>query len=224
MIGAPAALAPATLLALLILLTAVLAAFLIFRPAITHTRGGKILAFVALFLLPLLVGYGGVVVHLDHSKRTEFCLSCHVMQQYGRSLLIEDRSHIPAVHFQNNLVPREAACYTCHTNYTLYGGFTAKLRGLRHLYVQYIGTVPERAHLYTPYSNRECLYCHDGARSFEEQPVHSADAEIMASILSNELSCLSCHEVVHDVQNLDGATFWRDTLPPNGRNSGTNIE
>jgi cytochrome c-type protein NapC len=197
----------------MILLTAVLVVFLILRPGITDHRGGKILAFAALFLLPLLAGYGGVAAHLDHSKRTEFCLSCHVMEPYGRSLLVDDRSHVPAVHFQNNLVPREAACYTCHTDYTLYGGFTAKLRGLRHLYVQYLGNVPERVELYTPYNNRECLHCHDGSRSFEEHPVHSADAALLASIRSNELSCLSCHELAHDIENLDGTALWRESLP-----------
>jgi cytochrome c-type protein NapC len=217
MIGASAT-STGSLLALLILLTVILVILLISKPGITANRGGKILAFAALFLLPLLAGYGGVAVHLDHSKRTEFCLSCHVMQHYGRSLLVDDRSHVPAVHFQNNLVPRDAACYTCHTDYALFGGFTAKLRGLRHLYVQYLGTVPEKVELYTPYSNRECLHCHDGARSFEEHPVHSADAEIMASIRSNGLSCLSCHEIVHDVENLDGATFWRETIPAIGAN------
>jgi cytochrome c-type protein NapC len=213
MIALSGASASTSFLVLLILLTAILVVFLILRPSITDTRGGKVLAFAALFLLPVLAGYGGVSVHLDHSKRTEFCLSCHVMQQYGRSLLIEDRSHIPAVHFQNNLVPREAACYTCHRDYALYGGFTAKLRGLRHLYVQYLGTVPQRVELYSPYNNRECLHCHNGARSFEEHPVHSADAEILNSIRANELTCLSCHGLVHDVENLDGATFWRESLP-----------
>jgi cytochrome c-type protein NapC len=216
MIDASAAASSGNLLVALILTAGVLVVLLIAKPGITATRGGKILAFAALFLLPLLAGYGGVAVHLDHSKRTEFCLSCHVMQPYGRSLLIDDRSHVPAEHFQNNLVPRDAACYTCHTDYTLYGGFTAKLRGLRHLYVQYIGTVPEKVELYTPYSNRECLHCHGGSRSFEEHPVHSADTQIMASIKSNELSCLSCHELTHDIENLNDATFWREALPATG--------
>jgi len=201
------------LLGLLILGTAILVLLLALRPGITEARGGKILAFVALFLLPLLAGYGGVSAHLERSKRTEFCLSCHAMEKYGKSLWIDDRSHIPAVHFQNNFVPRGAACYTCHTDYTLYGGVNSKLRGLRHLYVQYLGTIPEQIELYNQYNNRECLHCHSGARSFEESPTHNLDSETMASIRSNQLSCTGCHDVVHDVQNLDGATFWRESLP-----------
>ena len=135
------------------------------------------------------------------------------MESYGRSLLIDDRSHVPAIHFQNYLVPREVACYTCHTDYTLYGGFTSKLRGLRHLYVQYLGTLPEQMELYSPYNNRECLHCHDGSRSFEEHPIHNADSDMMEAIRSNQLSCIGCHDLVHDVENLDAATFWRESIP-----------
>jgi cytochrome c-type protein NapC len=204
---------PTALLVFLVLLTAALVILLIARPGITETRGGKILAFLALFLLPSLAGYGGIYAHLEHSKKTEFCLSCHVMQNYGKSLLVDDRGHIPAVHFQNHLVPREAACYTCHTDYTLYGGLRSKLRGLNHLYVLYLGTVPEPIELYSPYNNRECLHCHGGARSFEESPTHNLDSDAMTSIRSNQLSCTGCHDVAHDVQNLNDATFWRETIP-----------
>jgi len=213
MTGLSAASASTTLLGFLILMTAVLVVLLIAKPGITETLSGKFLAFAGLFLFPLLAGYGGLALHLDHSKRTEFCLSCHVMERYGRSLLLDDRSHIPAVHFQNHLVPREAACYTCHTDYTLFGGFSSKARGLRHFYAQYLGTVPERVELYSPYNNRECLHCHNGSRSFEENPVHSADPGIMASIRSNQLSCIGCHNLMHDIENLEGAALWRETVP-----------
>ena len=201
------------LLGYLLLVTAVLVILLVLRPGLTETRGGKILAFLSLFLLPLLAGYGGVSAHLDHSKKTEFCLSCHVMEKYGKSLLIDDRSHVPAVHFQNNLVPREAACYTCHTDYTLYGGINSKLRGLRHLYVQYLGTLPEQIKLYSPYNNRECLYCHGSARSFEESATHNLDSETMVLIRSNQLSCTGCHDLAHDVDSLENATFWKEPVP-----------
>jgi cytochrome c-type protein NapC len=204
---------PITLLLALVILTASLLTLLSIRPGITETRGGKILAFVAAFLLPSLAGYGGFSAHLERSKGTEFCLSCHVMEDYGRSLLVDDSSHIPAVHFQNNLVPREAACYTCHTDYTLYGGINSKLRGLRHIYVQYLGSIPQKVELYSPFHNRECLHCHAGARSFEENPMHSLDSDTMNSIRSNDLSCTGCHDLIHDVEGLDNASFWRDELP-----------
>src|SRR5262249_55534335 len=150
--------------------------------------------------------------HLEQSKRTEFCLSCHVMSDHGRSLYIDDRSFLPASHFQNHRIPADEACYTCHTDYSMYGPISAKLRGLRHVYVQYLGKVPQPSEikLYRSFNNRECLHCHDGARSFEEGAVHSAAPEIMASIKSNETSCLTsgCHDHVHDVGHLSERKFW----------------
>ncbi|MBO0799526.1 MAG: NapC/NirT family cytochrome c, partial [Blastocatellia bacterium] len=128
----------ATYLIILILISIALIGYLVIRPSITATKGGKILAFVALLVFPVLAGGMGASEHLERSKSTGFCLSCHVMEDYGKSLQVDDRSYIPAVHYQNHLVPRDQACYTCHTDYTMYGGLRAKLRGLRHVYVQYL--------------------------------------------------------------------------------------
>src|SRR5262245_66683058 len=110
-----------TIVIAVILTSMALIGYLIVRPSVTVTKGGKILAFVALLVFPVLAGGLGATAHLEHSKTTAFCLSCHVMDDYGKSLRIDDRSLIPAVHYQNNLVPRDQACYTCHTNYTMYG-------------------------------------------------------------------------------------------------------
>lgn len=89
-------------------------------------------------------------------------------------------------------------------------GFWAKIRGLRHVYVQYLGHAVPPLHLYTPYNNRECLHCHAGARSFEEGAVHNADPAVMASIKANQLSCLSsgCHENIHAVARFSDMKFW----------------
>jgi cytochrome c-type protein NapC len=155
----------------------------------------------------------GTSQHLERSKQTQFCISCHVMEDYGRSLYVDDAGAVPASHFQNRRVPTESACYTCHTDYVLYGGLSTKLRGLRHVYAQYIGTPAQPIRLYQPYNNRECLHCHAGARSFEEGAVHNADPETLPAVKANRLSCMSegCHEVVHNISGLKNATFWSGT-------------
>src|ERR1700738_3810619 len=130
---------PVQFILLLIAATAVLIGVLVFRPGMTTTQGGKILAFFVLFLLPLICLGMGTTYHIDRSKRTEFCLSCHEMQPYGKSLLVVYPPPLPAAHFQNPRVPPEEACYTCHTNYAMFGGFRAKLHGLEHVYVHYLG-------------------------------------------------------------------------------------
>jgi len=154
-------------LIVIILIAIALLTALAVKPTITITRAGKILAFVSIFVFPVLAGTMGFNEHMQQSKKTEFCTSCHKMMDYGKSLSIDDPSHLPAAHFQNNRVPRDEACYTCHTNYTMFGGMKSKLRGLRHVYIQYLGTAPDKIELYTPYNNRECLHCHATARGFE---------------------------------------------------------
>jgi cytochrome c-type protein NapC len=198
----------------LVFLTAAVIAVVVARPGITASRGGKILAFLVLFLLPVLCAVMGVSSEMSRAETTAFCLSCHTMTDYGKSLYIDDPNHLPAAHFQNHRVPAEEACYTCHADYALFGSVKVKLAGLRHVYVYYLGTPPaaKNIKLYHPFSNANCLHCHLGARSFEEGVVHNADPATLPAIKSGKLSCLSsgCHEVVHDIANLQTGKFWKE--------------
>ena len=202
-----------TLILSLILFSAVVIGVLIARPAITATRGGKILAFVAMFCLPIFCGLLGVSREMGRSKSTAFCLSCHTMEDYGKSLYVDDPTHLPAAHFQNHRVPPDEACYSCHTSYAMFGGLKVKLYGLKHVAVYYLGTppAPENIKLYEPYNNRECLHCHLGAKSFEEGATHNADPATLPAIKSNQLSCISsgCHDMAHDLAHLKDAKFWQ---------------
>jgi cytochrome c-type protein NapC len=200
-----------TLLISLIAFSALLIGVLVARPSLTATQGGKMLAFLVLFLLPSLCMTMGVSSELQRSTSTEFCLSCHTMASHGRSLYVDDPTYLAAAHFQNHRVPADEACYTCHTNYAMFGGFRAKLNGLHHVYVQYFGKPHDPIRLYEPYNNRECLHCHLGARSFEEGAVHTADPDLLPAVKANKVSCLSsgCHDVVHNVGQLSQAKFWK---------------
>lgn len=199
---------------LFIAATIVLALVVAFRAQLTRAQGGKILAFMALFIFPVLAVWTGFSEHMDRAESTSFCLSCHVMAEYGRSLYVKDPSFVPARHFQNNLVPRDHACYTCHTDYALFGTFGSKMRGLHHVYVEYLGTIPQpdKIRLYTPFNNRECLHCHLGARTFEEEPHHLKTADMLMKIKSNQTSCMSsnCHDTIHNIDDLKDVTFWKE--------------
>ena len=72
---------------------------------------------MSLWPVPAVAAWGGFEEHMDKATSTQFCLSCHVMSEYGQSLHYDDKSYIPSVHYNNNFVPREHACYTCHTDY-----------------------------------------------------------------------------------------------------------
>ena len=203
---------PTTLLILFVAFSAILIGVFVSRPGATATRGGKIIAFLLLFLLPILCAAMGLSSELERSKSTAFCLSCHTMEAFGRSLYVDDPVHLAAAHFQNHRVPADDACYTCHTDYAMFGNFKVKLHGLRHVYIYYFTKppAPENIKLYEPFNNRECLHCHAGARSFEEGAVHNADPELMPAVKANKVSCISsgCHEVVHNVAQLNQMKFW----------------
>jgi cytochrome c-type protein NapC len=205
---------PASIVTIFIAITAATVLLVGFRARWTRSREGKILAFIVLCVLPLASMWGGFSEQMERAESTQFCLSCHVMTNFGRSLYVDDPSYIPALHFQNNRVPRDSACYTCHTDYAMFGTVTAKLRGLRHLQVEYFGTIPkpEEIKLYTPYNNRECLHCHLGARRFEEDSGHHKTPDLLQSVKSGQKSCLSsgCHDIVHEVGSLKDAAFWKE--------------
>jgi cytochrome c-type protein NapC len=196
----------------LIGLSILLALLVGFKKGISHTREGKMLAFVALLVLPVVSVWGGFDAHMDRAESTQFCLSCHVMAPFGQSLHYDDKSYIPSLHYENNFVPRDHACYTCHTDYSMFGTVKAKVNGLHHIFVQYFGTIPkpEDIKLYKPFPNETCLHCHLGARKFEEVNGHHKTPDMLANVKSGKQSCVSsgCHDTVHEVGDLKDAKFW----------------
>ena len=112
---------------------------------------------------------------------------------------------------QNKRVPREDACFVCHTSYAMYGDIEAKLKGLQHVWVNYVTGPPDELALYEPYQNRECLYCHASARSFEENDFH---LDSRTELETNEFSCLECHTPVHDIAELDTLDQWNAVATP----------
>lgn len=192
-------------LSALIIFNVVLIGVLLLRPGIRASTGGKALAFIALFALPVLIFWGGTAHHLERATSTEFCLSCHVMEPYGRSLAIDSPVFQPAAHAQNNRLPAGRECYACHTSYTMFGDLEAKVRGVRHLAVYYLGMTPEPLSLYEPYSNRECLGCHAGGRNYEERAFHT---RILTQLAQDETSCFQCHGGGHAIDRLDELPIW----------------
>lgn len=199
---------PTGILVALIVLTIALTAVFLVRPSITAGATGKILAFVALCVLPGLCVVAGMSTHMQRSEQTKFCISCHAMENYGKSLYVDDAKYVPAQHFQNHRVPADMACYACHTDYTIFGPLKDKLQGITRIYMQYVSTPPKIIHISGGYSNLQCLHCHAGARSFEENPVHMA---LMDTLKSNQMSCISsgCHDAVHSASDVDHLKMWR---------------
>lgn len=190
------------LLSSILFISIALALTLAWRPSL----GGKPFAFAALCVLPVSGALLGVSAHVERSKSTEFCVSCHVMSKHGRSLKVDDTTLLVAAHYQSGAVPRDRACFTCHTTYTMYGDFAAKLRGVKHVWVNYFGK-PGKLALYEPYHNRECLHCHADTRRFLKGTSHQGRFD---AIRANTQSCIAkgCHEFVHATDEVDTLPLW----------------
>jgi cytochrome c-type protein NapC len=169
-----------------------------------HTIG-RLVLLVGVVALPVLLTAGNLSYGVAESSQTRFCLSCHEMQRHGQSLFADDKHALAAVHYQNRLIERDTVCYSCHKDYALFGDARAKLNGLRHVWAHYVTGAPEKLALYEPYPNANCLHCHDDGRRFREQPAH---APVMDAALAGTTSCLSCHQVTHDMKKVDARDLW----------------
>ena len=90
-------------------LSIVLASIFLLRPSVVTGAGWKIVAFMGLCALPVTSIVVGMNTHIQRSEQTSFCISCHAMAPFGRSLYIDDPEPIPAQHFQNHRVPANMA-------------------------------------------------------------------------------------------------------------------
>ncbi len=178
--------------------------------ALTANRLGRLVLLGGLAILPLVVTGAGVAVGVHQSSQTEFCMSCHEMEPYGKSLFVDNPDSLAAVHYQKRLISRDSTCYACHTDYAMFGTAKAKLNGLRHVWVHYFRTIPERPKLYQPYPNYNCLHCHADARPYVEAESHR---EVRAELENGTRSCLSCHEIAHDLEGVKAQNFWQVESP-----------
>ena len=185
---------------------AIVALLLFGANTLVAQRTGRVVLLVGLVALPLLLSAANVSYGIAESSQTRFCLSCHEMQRHGKSLFVDNKQALSAVHYQNRLIERDTTCYSCHKDYAMFGDVTAKLNGLRHVWAHYVAGVPKKIELYHPYPNSNCLHCHDDMRRFVEGPAHKP---VMTALYAGTTSCLSCHRVAHDMAKVQAGDFWQ---------------
>jgi len=159
-----------------------------------ETPVSKQLLFAAVAILPLAVVFFGYTYGLEESKSVEACGSCHVMTPYVRDLRDPGSETLAALHFKNRYI-QENHCYTCHTDYGMYGTVKAKWEGLGHVARHTTGKYDLPLKIARPYSNLRCLSCHGESQKFLNPDAHPK--EDMPKLLSNETSCLECHGPAH---------------------------
>ncbi len=195
-----------TVIVVLIAATAVLVVFLaVGAEALAQHTAGRLVLLGGLVILPVAVAGTGVTTGAVRSSNAEFCLDCHEMEPWGKSLFVDNPRSLVAMHYQKRLIGRDQVCFSCHTNYAMFGTIQAKLNGLRHVYYHYIGGVPETIELAQAYPNSICLHCHEDGRAYLEQGAHDS---VRAELTENKTSCLSCHDIAHDMAGVKAGNFW----------------
>lgn len=153
---------------------------------------------VGLAILPLFILFLGNFVALEEAKKVSFCGSCHpVMDPYVNDMLDPTSKTLAAVHYKNRYIVAEH-CYSCHVSYGLFGTFDAKMAGMKDVYRFYTATWKLPIQLSVPYSNWNCLYCHEGAQKYEELDLH---VDFRDDFASDEVSCNECHTGAHPPQS-----------------------
>jgi hypothetical protein len=84
------------------------------------------------------------------------------------------------------------------------------VNGLRHVWVHYTRSIPEKIALYQPYAASNCLKCHDDGRRFQEAPGHAA---VLRELVEGRRSCLGCHTPAHDMTSVAEGHLWQAVVP-----------
>lgn len=177
----------------------VLAVFLLALAWSRLRRGGltpvlKELLILPLVVLPVAIVFFGYSYGIENSKSVASCGSCHVMKPYLADLQNPGSDTLAATHFKNRYI-QEHHCYTCHTDYGMFGTIQAKMAGLGHVRRNLTGTYTLPLKISKPYSNLRCLACHGSSQKFLKSEGHPQ--EDMAKLVSGENSCLDCHGPAH---------------------------
>lgn len=165
----------------------------------SHRRTGespasKQLLFVAIAVLPVGVVFFSYFHALEASKTVESCNACHVMAPFVNDLRNPKSDTLAAVHFKNRYI-QENHCYTCHSDYGMFGTVHAKWEGLGHIYRNATGRYTMPIHINTPFSNLRCLNCHAKSQKFLDPAKHPK--EDLPAMFSGKTSCIDCHGPVH---------------------------
>jgi cytochrome c nitrite reductase small subunit len=158
------------------------------------TPGLKELLVLPLLVLPPAIVFFGYSYGIERSKSIGSCGSCHIMKPYLADLQNADSSTLAATHYKNRYI-QEHHCYTCHTDYGMFGTVQAKMAGLGHVYRNVTGRYSLPLKIAHPYPNSRCLACHAQSQKFRKSEGHPK--EDLPKLFSGETSCIDCHGPAH---------------------------
>jgi cytochrome c nitrite reductase small subunit len=159
------------------------------------TSTSKAMLFGAILVLPVMVVFLATAHGMDESMSVEACGACHAMDSHVADLRNPASDSLAAVHYKNRYIQGDQ-CYTCHSDYGMFGTVSAKLEGLGHVYHNLTDTYEKPIKIRKPYSNVRCFGCHFGAQNF----LAKHDKDEIPNLVSGKDSCLDCHGPAHHAE------------------------
>ena len=159
------------------------------------TATSKAMLFGAILVLPVMVVFLATAHGMDESMSVEACGACHAMDSHVADLKNPASDSLAAVHYKNRYIQADQ-CYTCHSDYGMFGTVSAKLEGLGHVYHNLTDTYEKPIKIRKPYSNVRCFGCHFGAQNF----LAKHDKDEIPNLVSGKDSCLDCHGPAHHAE------------------------
>jgi hypothetical protein len=182
----------------LALVMAVLAVALIAWTLVAH-RGrlsgfrARLLLFIGTCCVPFPAVLMSAAVGLEQSKAVSFCNSCHLMGAFVTDMKDAGSLSLSALHFRNRYIQTDH-CYSCHTDYGLFGTLEAKVGGMAHVWSEFAGAGSGMVRPKTNYRFTICLNCHGQSSKFIRQKSH---AGVVDRVVSGKSVCTECHNRSH---------------------------
>lgn len=158
---------------------------------------GRGLVVGSIVFLPVFCTATGGLLVFPRAERVEFCGSCHgALEHYVQDMRRGSGDGLAALHFRNQYIATNQ-CYECHTSYGLFGTMVAKVNGIQQVMRYYTGTYDRPLEMWRPYRNAECLKCHAESAKWRSHEEHMSE-----DLVTNQVSCMDCHERGHNVDRL----------------------
>ena len=164
------------------------------------TSVSRALLFGGIMVVPVVVVFLATAHGMQKSMTVEACGACHVMEGHVRDLTNPASDSLAAVHYKNRYILQDQ-CYTCHSDYGMFGTVGAKMEGVGHVWHNTTGHYAKPIKIAHPYSNTRCLTCHAGAANFLAK--HEKDQVLR--LMTGKDSCLDCHGPAHKPQETQEA-------------------
>lgn len=153
----------------------------------------RLLLFVGVCGVPLPAMLMSTAVGLEQSKAIAFCDSCHLMRAFVADMKDPASLSLSALHFRNRYI-QEEHCYSCHTDYGLFGTLEAKVGGMSHVWSDFAGAGGGLVRPKTNYRFTICLNCHGQSSKFIARKDH---AGVVRKVVSGQSACTQCHNRSH---------------------------